>query len=561
MKIIEQEKEFLESVSEAEKENGKFSVEINNRLEKIRKIEEEEKAFKIKAILSGKRKKFQGVGAGIHDGVFYFGTNFYIGDKDKTAVITSDKEIFIDWGKEKNEIKNNFGLNYRFDFFGDLLTFDWSYESIKEFLYGTPKNLGIKRCHELILEKQKQFMWHYEKGYYETIACEIQATYYHSIFSSMGRKFFNAEYESGKTQQSNMFSGLAFHPLSSGNMSGASVYRCIESVKPTLIIDDYDKIPEEQKIAFDQTLRVGYKKGMKAIRADDKRPIGFDLYSPMIINNVGGLDEISESRCTKHVLMKCAKNFNPQNLENIVYEWTNERDALYTSAMLNWKEVKAVYDEIDVPELSQRALERDKATLTIAKIAGCYDKVLSYLIKNNTARTITAVEDDWLFQIIKWWKGLSEDNELPKEFSAGEIANEIWGVCLTIEPEDRNFNKEKHKLSWHIGKFLSKYPIIEARILRGEKKYKLTAETLYRVASAKNYNEILELNPPTKPSTPTPLSTPQTEGNNGGEGELGGLEIKPAINLDYCFSGRCIVCDEIKENLNDNKKCRECDCN
>ena len=30
--------------------------------------------------------------------------------------------------KEKNDIKESFGLNYRFDFFGDLLDYDWSYQ-------------------------------------------------------------------------------------------------------------------------------------------------------------------------------------------------------------------------------------------------------------------------------------------------------------------------------------------------------------------------------------------------------------------------------------------------
>lgn len=461
-------------------------------------VKKQQHEYAVKALLSQDRRKFQGIGTGVLNNVFYIGTSI----DDNTAIITNKHEVFMRWNNKSDEIKEQFGLDYRFEFWGDLLEFDWSYSSIQEFLFNLElESPGLPKCFEAILEKQKQFIWHFQKGYHETIACSILSTYFMPVFPTKGRDFFNAQMGSGKTQQASIYAGLAFHALPSGNISGASVYRVIESIKPTIIVDDYDKIPEEQKQQFEQSLRVGYKKGLKAIRADDKRPMGFDLFAHMVLNNIGGLDEVSENRCTKHSLMKCPDDFKAENLQNEIEKWQAIRDMLYTTALFEWEKVKDCYNALQVPALSSRDLERDKATLTIANLCDCYDLVLEYLLESNRVRKITAVEDDWFYHLLKWWNGLIV---LPKKYSAKDMANNIAWECLG-NPED----KEKiRSLAWHIGKFLSSYPIIKTSIYEGSKVYELTQENLWRIASAKGYNEMLGVSPPTPPTQPNQLNTP-----------------------------------------------------
>jgi len=186
-------------------------------------IKHEQRDFNIKALLSQKRQPFQGVGAGFHNGVLYYGTSIQDNGKDKTAVITSDKKIYVAWNPEHDEIKNIFGLNYRFDFFGDLLKYDISYKAVNAFLYGEPEDVGLKGAYDLIFEKQRHYVWHPDAGYHETISCSILSTYFIQVFASKGRDEFVAEKESGKTQQLNVYTGLVFHGLPSGNISGASV--------------------------------------------------------------------------------------------------------------------------------------------------------------------------------------------------------------------------------------------------------------------------------------------------------------------------------------------------
>jgi len=495
--------------------------------------------------LCKKKNKAQGVGAGLYNDVLYFGTIIEFDGKERTAIITSDRQIYANYGERNergNEIKKKFGLNYRFEYFGDLLNFDWSNESISKFIFETPQDIGLKACYELILEKEKKYVWHPQEGYHETIACDILSTYFIPLFSSKGRTFFNAEKGSGKTQQSNVYVGLAFHPMFSGNISGAGTYRIIESIKPTLIVDDFDKIPEEQKISFDTTLRVGYKKGARAVRCDDARPIGFDLFSHMIINNIYGLDDVSESRCSKHILERCPVKFDAIDIENAINDWQEERDLLYTNALLHWKEVKEVYENLDVPEFVGRERERDSATLSIAKIVGVYNKVKNYLLINNEKRSESDLENDFAYHLLLYIKNELEREEYVEK-TAKDFAEAISEECITTSPDSQYYKKEAGKLAWQIGKLFSRMEnAIPSGMTMGRKRYRIDKIALKRIAWSKGYSLALGLDKPE-------LSTPNTT-------NLPNLTNQPnsPISKNIGGQGGQVVFGEVSKNGSDTQE-------
>jgi len=276
---------------------------------------------------------------------------------------------------------------------------------------------------------------------------------------------------------------------------------------------------------------------MKAIRADDKRPMGFDLYCHMLVNNIGGLDDVCESRSCKHCLMKCPDSFEAPEIENEVDKWQADRDALYLCGLLHWQEVKASYDSLEEKSLKNRALEIDKATLAVAKLIGpeVYAKVLGYITNNNSRRKMADLENDWVFHAIKWWKSHAIDQWK----SAGDCAEEIAGDCLNVQADSPFFKKDLKSLAWQIGKALSRYPVVETRMFGGTKQYKMNEKNWNAVAKARGYEQcfnLIDFMPtittiptiPTMPTMPTisTISTTKEAQNgleNGGHGGHGGL--------------------------------------
>ena len=74
---------------------------------------------KIKSFLVDGRQKYESLGCGFHNGIYYFGTKLFREGASYNAVITSDKKCYLK-AKEFDEIRHNFGLNYKDDFYDEL---------------------------------------------------------------------------------------------------------------------------------------------------------------------------------------------------------------------------------------------------------------------------------------------------------------------------------------------------------------------------------------------------------------------------------------------------------
>jgi len=87
--------------------------------------------IKIQEMLKKPKPKFKSLGMGVHNDTFYFGSKIY--DENGSsfdAIITSDKKIYVNWhfgwkSTGINQIRNHFGLNYRWEFFDSILDGTW----------------------------------------------------------------------------------------------------------------------------------------------------------------------------------------------------------------------------------------------------------------------------------------------------------------------------------------------------------------------------------------------------------------------------------------------------
>lgn len=97
----------------------------------------------------------------------------------------------------------------------------------------------------------------------------------------------------GKTQLLQLLEMTTYRPLNTSGITAAGIFRIIESLHPTLLIDEADCY-----LNGDATIRsvinAGYKKGGKIIRNTDTKngyiPTPFDCYSAMAIAGIGPRD-------------------------------------------------------------------------------------------------------------------------------------------------------------------------------------------------------------------------------------------------------------------------------
>ena len=386
------------------------------------------------------KRPYQSIGRGIHNDQCYIAT--YIEDnvnRTYDTIITDQKEIYANSlhknGKEwtgSNDIKNKFGLNYRDDFFSDILDSCWSNESIKKFLFEN-YTVDIVDIFNRIITVNKKFMIYESDFIHNLVALDVLRSFFHFLFTANSRLYFHAEKGSGKTNQLMIYRALAFNPISSSDFSSASIYRIIESTSGTILIDDFDQLPEEQKNSIIQHIRANYKP-FKVMRSDGGKqfqPRGYNAYSHLVFNNVFGLgnDDITLDRC---IVVRLLKH---KDAKDITVDYKNPifspvRDDLYICLLQWWKQVKDEYYKIKVDCLSAREFEVFKPLLAIAKLVSddVYTKTLSFAETYFQQENMKELVDDWEFNLLETlYFRVSSLNDAEKEIevSVKELTEEL----------------------------------------------------------------------------------------------------------------------------------------
>jgi hypothetical protein len=477
-------------------EVAKRQNEVLKELENKQKINA--KDLQIQYALSKPKKPYNSLGVGIHNDTFYFGTTLDIDGKKKDAVVTSNKEIFI--GKE---IKENFGLNYRFEFFDDCLDRTWSNDSIKAWLYGAPEVISIKDCFKKLKEINQKYIYYADERAHTYIACDIIATYFLPNFETRGRTYNHADKGSGKTKQCQIYALTAFNPIFSADWSGASLYRTIESTSATVIIDDFDLLDEEKKATILTAIRVGYKVGQKSIRADgnkSNRPRGYQLYSSCCFNNITGVDDVTDDRCFTIRMFRTDAEITKRKLDMKNSDWQIIRDDLYIIALRNWKEVQKTYDNLKVIELTARELEVVEAVLTIAKLVGddVYKEVLEFVLESYKQNRIRDVSDDWEYILLKYLepKEAGQSTLEVKEIGwqkVSDIAEALVDeLFIELKRSDKDgqlyetpaFTKARKGFTVWLGKYLKRNGF-KGRFVNGKAEYQIDGQKIKRLLELK----------------------------------------------------------------------------
>jgi len=171
-------------------------------------------------------------------------------------------------------------------------------------------NLG--GCYEDIILFLKDYIDMREENY-PLVALWIMGTYFHKSFSTYPYLFVNAMRGSGKTRLLGIIKELSWHGELLTSVREASLFR--SAGNNTICIDEFEGIMKKENAGLREILNASYKKGMKIKRMKKVKNIEgegyeveeFEPYTPIVMANIWGVEEVLGDRCIKILLEKSEK--------------------------------------------------------------------------------------------------------------------------------------------------------------------------------------------------------------------------------------------------------------
>ena len=162
--------------------------------------------------------------------------------------------------------------------------------------------------------------------YYPIIALWIIGTYTHNSFPTYPYLFFNAMRGSGKSRILNLISKLSYNGKLVSNVSEAVLFRTAHD--RTLCIDEFEEVGSKEKSTLRELLNSAYKKGMSVERATktktkdgEKYQIeSFDVYCPIAMANINGVEDVLSDRCLTLILEKSSNRHLTKMIELFDYD-------------------------------------------------------------------------------------------------------------------------------------------------------------------------------------------------------------------------------------------------
>lgn len=168
----------------------------------------------------------------------------------------------------------------------------------------------IKDSYYLIIDILKSYCDLPER-YYHLVALWIVGTYFHQDFPTYPYLFLNAMKGSGKSRLLRLITYLSKDGCMLNSITEAVLFR----TKGTLGIDEFEGITRKGAEALKELLNSAYKKGITVKRMRKKKSIEgeeqvvetFDVYRPIVLANISGIDDVLGDRCITIVLDKSNK--------------------------------------------------------------------------------------------------------------------------------------------------------------------------------------------------------------------------------------------------------------
>lgn len=209
-----------------------------------------------------------------------------------------------------------------------------------------------------------------------TLALWTMLTYIYPAFDAVPYLFIGGPLGSGKSRVFEILARLAFRPLSSSNLSAASLYRTLHDRGGCLLLDEAERLKQTTAPDVGELLSMllaGYKRGGQATRlepvGDSFRTVAFDVYGPKALACIAGLPPALASRAIPVMMFRSPPGSDKprRRIDAEPQRWQQLRDDLHSLALEHgpaWLELPGRTDVC--PAMSGRDYELWQPLLSLA---------------------------------------------------------------------------------------------------------------------------------------------------------------------------------------------------
>lgn len=215
-----------------------------------------------------------------------------------------------------------------------------------------------------------------------------EGSFFYDCFDSFPLQNILGVSESGKSRLCLLNLSLCYHAEPVINVTEAGIFRSKEEDKVSLILDEAEYLNDKHMYATLRTLlNASYSKNSGFVTRYDENSEGkrikhrFNLYSPMCISGIGGLEGVTASRAFTVVMKRTDRDFPKADART----YRNLRDKLYALRAKKAFEIHELYQKIDISDIvTARFEELFKPLFTLTKIFGTEKEyeILSKWVKN-----------------------------------------------------------------------------------------------------------------------------------------------------------------------------------
>ncbi|MHA1305467.1 MAG: hypothetical protein ACTSPI_17345 [Candidatus Heimdallarchaeaceae archaeon] len=212
-----------------------------------------------------------------------------------------------------------------------------------------------------ILELLKEYL-DIKEEYYNIIALWIIGTYTHKEFPTYPYLYLNAMKGSGKSRALRLITYLSHKGSQLNSLTEAVLFR----TQGMLAIDEFEGAARKGMENLMELLNSAYKKGTKVMRMKKRKTLEgeeqvveeFEVYRPIAIANINGMDNVLGDRCIRLTLEKSAnkqivnliefweQDEKAQKIKEILTEiFLEEKEGVYLVQLVQFNRLRSIYKD------------------------------------------------------------------------------------------------------------------------------------------------------------------------------------------------------------------------